>query len=220
SILVFNFYPVTAVMIVMIALLNDGAILSIAYDNVHYKDKPEAWNMRLVLGISTVLGVIGVVSAFGLFYVGERVFHLDRMHIQTLMYLKLSVAGHLTIFLTRTRGPFWSIRPARILWAAVLGTQAIATLIAVYGLFMTPLGWRWAGFVWAYAVAWFLINDRVKLLAYRIFDPTQAPLLAKKPFDLTPQIATRAYELYEQRGRGEGQAGQDWLEAEREIRKD
>jgi H+-transporting ATPase len=102
----------------------------------------------------------------------------------------------------------------------VLGTQVIATLIAVYGLFMTPLGWRWAGFVWAYAVAWFLINDRVKLLAYRIFDPTKAPLLAKKPFDLTPQIATRAYELYEQRGRGEGQAGQDWLEAEREIRKD
>jgi hypothetical protein len=69
-------------------------------------------------------------------------------------------------------------------------------------------------------VAWFLINDRVKLLAYRIFDPTQVPLLAKKPFDLTPQIATRAYELYEQRGRGEGQVGQDWLEAEREIRKD
>jgi len=88
--------------------------------------------MRLVLGISTVLGVIGVVSAFGLFYLGERVFHLDRAHIQTLMYLKLSVAGHLTIFLTRTRGPFWSIRPARILWAAVLGTQTVATLIAVY----------------------------------------------------------------------------------------
>ena len=63
AILVFNFYPVTAVMIVMIALLNDGAILSIAYDNVQYKDKPEAWNMRLVLGISTVLGVIGVVAA-------------------------------------------------------------------------------------------------------------------------------------------------------------
>src|ERR1039457_6688638 len=107
SILIFNFYPLTAVMIVMLALLNDGAILSIAYDNVRYKDQPEAWNMRMVLGISTVLGVIGVVSAFGLFYLGERVFHLDRAHIQTLMYLKLSVAGHLTIFLTRTRGPFW-----------------------------------------------------------------------------------------------------------------
>jgi H+-transporting ATPase len=136
------------------------------------------------------------------------------------MYLKLSVAGHLTIFLTRTRGPFWSIRPARVLWIAVLATQTIATLIAVYGLFMTPLGWGWAGFVWAYALAWALVNDRVKLLAYRIFDPTKAPLLAKEPLDLTPQIASRAYELYQQRVQGESQADQDWLEAEREIRSD
>jgi H+-transporting ATPase len=174
AILVFNFYPLTAVMIVMLALLNDGAILSIAYDNVHYKDEPEAWNMPVVLGIATVLGVIGVVSTFALFYLGERVFHLDRAHIQTLIYLKLSVAGHLTIFLTRTRGPFWSIRPARILWGAVLGTQILATLIAIYGVFMTPLGWGWALFVWGYALAWFLVNDRVKLLAYRIFDAAKS----------------------------------------------
>jgi H+-transporting ATPase len=216
SILVFNFYPVTAVMIVMLALLNDGAILSIAYDNVHYKDKPEAWNMRMVLGISTVLGVIGVIAAFGLFYLGERVFHLDRAHIQTLMYLKLSIAGHLTIFLTRTRGPFWSIRPARVLWVAVLGTQIVATLIAVYGLLMTPLGWGWAGFVWGYALLWFLVNDRVKLLAYRIFDPVKT----KAPSDLKQQISKRAYEIYEQRGRKDGQAVQDWKQAEKEIRKD
>jgi H+-transporting ATPase len=186
AILIFNFYPLTAVMIVMLALLNDGAILSIAYDNVHYKDKPEAWNMRMVLGIATVLGVIGPVAAFGLFYLGDRVFHLDHPHLQPMMYLMLSVAGHMTIFLTRTRGPFWSIRPARILWAAVLGTQIVATLIAVYGLFMTPLGWGWALFVWGYALIWALLSDRVKLLAYRIFDPTKAPLLVKKPLGLTP----------------------------------
>jgi H+-transporting ATPase len=286
AILVFNFYPLTAVMIVMLALLNDGAILSIAYDNVHYKNKPEAWNMRMVLGISTVLGVIGVVAAFGLFYLGERVFHLDRAHIQTLMYLKLSVAGHLTIFLTRTRGPFWSIRPAKILWMAVLGTQIVATLIAVYGLFMTPLGWGWAGFVWGYALLWFLLNDRVKLLAYRIFDPVKTeaktgikpevkvnaqtntkavpqpetkvemkpnpkaeakpeekvapaqegssetkPKTETKPelkslpdtkakitSDLTPQIAARAYELYEREGHRDGQSAQNWDKAEQEIR--
>jgi H+-transporting ATPase len=220
AILVFNFYPVTAVMIVMLALLNDGAILSIAYDNVQYNNKPEAWNMRLVLGISTVLGVMGVIAAFGLFYLGERVFHFDQAHIQTLMYLKLSVAGHLTIFLTRTRGPFWSKRPARILWVAVLGTQIVATLIAVYGLFMTPLGWGWAAFVWGYALAWFLVNDRVKLLAYRILDPTKAPLLARKPLDLIPQTAQRAYQLYEQHGHQNGHATQDWLQAEQEIRKE
>jgi len=273
AILIFNFYPLTAVMIVMLALLNDGAILSIAYDNVHYKDKPEAWNMRLVLGIASVLGIVGPIAAFGLFYLGDRVFHMDRPHLQPMMYLMLSVAGHLTIFLTRTRGAFWSIRPAKILWMAVLGTQIIATLIAVYGFLMPPLGWGWAGFVWAYALVWFLVSDRIKLLAYRIFDPvkrvgtkpetkvesqsdatsdvtgdakTSAKPEAKdedkadpkpeieagpKPdvhsttdtkikaaSDLTPQIAARAYELYERQGYRDGQSAQNWDKAEQEIR--
>jgi len=171
SILVFNFYPVTAVMIVLLALLNDGAILSIAYDRVHYADKPEAWDMQKVLGIATVLGVIGVIASFGLFYLGERVFHLDRNFIQSLMYLKLSVAGQLTIFVTRTRGPFWSIRPAPLLLIAVICAQSVATLVAVYGIFMEPIGWQWGLTVWGYALAWFFVNDRIKLIAYRIFDP-------------------------------------------------
>jgi H+-transporting ATPase len=185
AILIFNFFPVTAVMIVILALLNDGAILSIAYDNVHYKHEPEAWNMRLVIGMATVLGLVGPIAAFGLFYLGDKVSHLDHAHLQTLMYLLLSVAGSLTIFLTRTRGPFWSIRPARILLLAVLGVEAIATLIAVYGIFMTPLGWGWAGLVWGYALVWFLISDRVKLLAYRILDPVET----KTPSEVTPEVA-------------------------------
>jgi len=164
-------------MIVLLALLNDGAILSIAYDRVRYSDAPEAWDMKRVLGISTVLGIMGVLASFGLFYLGERVFRLDRLTIQSLMYLKLSVAGHLTIFLTRTRGPFWSQRPALVLFLAVVGTQTVATLIAVYGFLMAPVGWGWALFVWGYAMAWFLLNDRVKLAAYRIFDRRERGLL-------------------------------------------
>jgi H+-transporting ATPase len=196
AILIFNFFPVTAIMIVMLALLNDGVILSIAYDNVRYKNEPEAWNMRLVLGIATVLGVVGPLAAFGLFYLGDRVFDLPRDQLQTMMYLMLSVAGHLTIFLARTRGPFWSTRPARILWMAVLGTQTLATLIAVNGIFMTSLGWGWAAFVWGYALIWFLITDRVKLLGYRILDPTKdAPADANRVADIrepTPETAAAA----------------------------
>jgi len=92
------------------------------------------------------------------------------------MYLMLSVAGHLTVF--------WRVRAARSGQSAssdsplaVLGTQTLATLIAVYGVFMTPLGWGWqcscglrAGVV--------LATDRMKLLAYRILDP---PKLATRP---------------------------------------
>ena len=168
SILIFNFYPVTAIMIVLLAILNDGAVLTIAYDNVTYSKQPQIWNMRDVLGLATVLGVTGVIASFGLFYLGERVFHLSREIIQSLMYLKLSVAGQLTIFLTRTRGPFWSIKPANALLIATGTAQTLATLITVYGLFVAPIGWGWAGFVWGYAIIWFLITDRVKLIANKI----------------------------------------------------
>jgi H+-transporting ATPase len=179
SILFFNFYPVTAVMIILLALLNDGAILSIAYDRVIYADQPEKWRMPYVLGLASVLGVIGLVASFGLFYLGDRVFHLDRAMLQTLIYLKLSVAGHLTIFLTRGKHHFWSHpRPAPILLGAVIGTQAVATLIAVYGVFMTPIGWGWAVAVWGYALAWFLLNDQVAVLATRTLYRLSNRLLA------------------------------------------
>jgi H+-transporting ATPase len=185
SILVFNFYPVTAVMIVLLALLNDGAILSIACDRVQYSDRPEVWEMHRVLSVATILGITGVLSSFGLFYLGERVFRLSADVIQSLMYLKLSVAGHLTLFVARTRGPFWSLRPAAILFWAVVGTQVVSTLIAVYGLFMAPIGWYWALIVWRYALAWFFVNDCVKLAAYRILDP-------KSPAFLTRMRTTKA----------------------------
>lgn len=171
AIVFMNFFPVTAVMIVFLALLNDGAILAIAYDHVRGSAKPASWDMRSVLTIATALGTMGVAETFLLFAVADNTFQLNHDLIRTLIYLKLSVSGHLTVFVTRTRHPFWSRpAPARILLAAVIGTQVIATLIAVYGIAMTPLGWRWAGIVWAYALFWFLVEDRVKLGAYHWLD--------------------------------------------------
>ncbi|OCB31398.1 plasma-membrane proton-efflux P-type ATPase [Mycobacterium parascrofulaceum] len=171
AIVFMNFFPVTAVMIVFLALLNDGAILAIAYDHVRGSAKPASWDMRSVLTIATALGTMGVAETFLLFALADNTFQLNHDLIRTLIYLKLSVSGHLTVFVTRTRHPFWSRpAPARILLAAVIGTQVIATLIAVYGMAMTPLGWRWAGIVWAYALFWFLIEDRVKLGAYHWLD--------------------------------------------------
>ncbi len=157
-------------MIVVLALLNDGSILSIAYDNVQASPEPETWNMKRVIGIASILGLIGPIASFGLFYIGVHFMHLNRSHLQTLMYLMLSVAGSLTIFLTRTRGPFWSIKPKRILLFAVLGAEAVATILAGFGIMMTPLGWWLVAFVWGYALLWFLITDRIKLLGYLILD--------------------------------------------------
>jgi len=170
AIIVFNFYPVTAIMIVLLALLNDAPIMTIAYDNVHYSDRPERWNMRQILTMATFLGFIGVVSSFGLFYIGQEVLKLDLAVIQSFIYLKLSVAGHLTMFVARTKGPFWSIRPSKILFFAILITQLIATLITVYGVIIAPLGWTLALFVWGYALMAFIITDFLKVRIYKVID--------------------------------------------------
>ncbi len=173
SIIAFNFYPVTALMIVLLALLNDGPILSIAFDRAQSARKPAAWHMSEVLGVSTLLGILGVIASFGLFVIGKVVFHLNNQLLQSLMFLKLAVAGHLTIFLTRTRGPFWSSRPSAALFWTAVSTKLIATLVAVYGFMMSPIGWKWALVVWGYALAWFVVNDWVKLLGYRLMKSLQ-----------------------------------------------
>jgi H+-transporting ATPase len=170
SILVFNFYPVTALMIVLLALFNDAPIMAIAYDNVHYSRDPEKWNMRLVLSMATFLGLVGVLASFFLFYLGEKVFLLSREVIQSFIFLKLAVAGHLTIFLSRTRGYFWTIKPsAALFWSALL-TKILATLVAVYGWYVAPIGWKLALIVWGYAICEFVLTDLLKVRVYKVLD--------------------------------------------------
>ncbi|MCW8809534.1 MAG: plasma-membrane proton-efflux P-type ATPase, partial [Ignavibacteriaceae bacterium] len=172
AIIVFNFYPVTAIMIVLLALFNDAPIMAIAYDNVKYSKEPERWDMRVVLSMATFLGLIGVISSFGIFYIGQEVLHLSKEAVQSFIFLKLAIAGHLTIFLTRTRGPFWSIKPSGVLfWSAVI-TKILATFVAVYGWFITPISWNLALLVWGYALAAFLITDFLKVSIYKLLDHT------------------------------------------------
>jgi H+-transporting ATPase len=170
SIIVFKFYPVTALMIVLLALLNDLPIMTIAYDRVRYSDRPVRWNMRSLLSIATFLGIMGVIATFGLLYMGREVFHFSRALLQPFIYLNLSVAGHSILFAARTRSHFWTVRPATVLLLAVFVTQLTATLITVYGLLMPALGWKNAGFVWAYASVAFVITDALKVEFYKVLD--------------------------------------------------
>jgi len=170
SIIIFGFYPITALMIVLLAILNDLPIMTIAYDNVKYSNDPEKWNMGTLLGIATFLGSVGVISSFGLLYIGRDVFHLSPAILQSFIYLKLSVAGHLTLFVARTKGHFWSIRPAKPLFLAVIGTQLTATILTVYGILLPAMGWGYALFVWGYALLAFVITDFLKIHFYHLLD--------------------------------------------------
>ena len=296
AILVFNFYPLTAVMIVMLALLNDGAILSIAYDNVHYRDKPEAWNMRIVLGIAAVLGVIGPWPRSGCSTSATASTTSTAHHPDD--DVPDAVGGRSPDDL-----PYPHPRPVLVDPAGAGaagggarhagGGDADRGLRGLHDAARLGLG----RFRLGLCAGWFLVNDRLKLVAYRIFDPVKTevkteaktdaktipdagkkaepklgavtgskseataqttpdvkvetkteaktearPAVEAKPAaregepkpevriktkpetkagttsGLTSKIATRAYELYEQQGRQEGQSVQNWNKAEREVR--
>jgi H+-transporting ATPase len=169
-ILIFNFYPVTALMLVFIALLDDIPVMTIAYDRTEKVNQPQKWDMYQVLGMATFLGILGVVSSLLLFYVGNVVLHLNTGLLQSLIFLKLVVAGHLTMFVTRNTGHFWSVRPSGIFFWSVILTDIFATLLVVFGIFLTPIGWGLAALVWVYSLIAFIIEDQMKIYFYKILD--------------------------------------------------
>ncbi len=168
TIVAFDFFPVSPSQVVLLAILNDAAILSIAYDRVVPSERPERWDLTGVLVVAATLGLVGVLSTFLMVWTTHGPMDLGDDTVRTIVYLKLSVSGHLTVFLARTRGPFWSHRPAGVLLAAVLGTQVLATVIALTGVLMQPIGWRMVGFVWGWAFVEFLLLDPIKVGANRL----------------------------------------------------
>ena len=171
AILVYNVYPITAVMIILLALLNDLPILTIAKDNTRLSSKPVTWDMRRVLTVATVLGTVGVIETFLLLIIAKNHFHVSMEELQTIIFLKLAVAGHLTLFVARTKHFFLSRPyPAPLLLFAIICTQVVAVLIAGMGWFVTPISWEYIGMIWAYCLLWVFLEDALKLMVYRHLD--------------------------------------------------
>ncbi|SMC09687.1 plasma-membrane proton-efflux P-type ATPase [Nitratiruptor tergarcus] len=193
AIVVFQFYPLTAIMIIVLALLNDIPILAIAYDNTKVRKKPVRWDMHEMLVLSSWLGVAGVASSFLIFYIvmvylkthPESAWFLPHvplwvdMHdekqwlafVQSIFFAKMVIAGHGTIYNTRIDDWFFKRPwPSWILFGATFSTRVIGTIIAVYGFgLMMPIGWDWGLFMWAYALTWFVFNDAVKMAVLRYY---------------------------------------------------
>ncbi len=169
SVLVFNFYPVSAIMIMLLAILNDIPIIAIAWDNAPTPRHPVRWNMSRVLSMASMLGLGGVISSFFFYYYLRVYTNFPQEVIQTMVFLKLLVAGHMTIFLTRTPSAFWDRPfPNLRLFIPLEVTQIIGTLIAVYGILVTPVGWVNAAIVWIYALVWMLLLNGIKMLTHKL----------------------------------------------------
>ena len=167
----YDFFPLTPVMIIALALLDDVPIMTIAFDNADIAPKPVKWDMHRTLVLSTVLGLLAVAQSFGLLYIGDSLYHLGKPELQTMMFLQLVAGGHLMLFVTRSPGAFWR-RPypsGRLFWA-IVATQVLAVLICGFGWLVAKLSWTIIGLVWAYNLPWMLVQDVVKLALVRMHE--------------------------------------------------
>ncbi len=165
----FDFYPITAIMIILLAFFNDVPIMTIAYDHTGLEKNPVRWNMHQVISVATAMGVVGVVGSFGMLLIAMDWLHLNVAQIQTYVFLKMAIAGHLVLFVARTKGHFWEHPwPAPIMiWSAVI-TKLAATLLAAYGFgLITPITWPEIALIWGYSFASALLTDWVKVQVYR-----------------------------------------------------
>ncbi len=168
AMMVYNFYPMTAIMIILLALLNDLPIMTIAKDNTWLDEEPVRWDMKRVLTVASVLGGVGIIETFALLVIAKTWFNLGVSELQTVIFLKLAVAGHMTLFVARTRHSFLSKPyPAKILLLTILSTQVIAALIAGLGIFVTAIPWAFVGYIWLYCIVWIFIEDVAKMMVYR-----------------------------------------------------
>lgn len=177
STIIFGFSPLTPVMIVFLALLDDVPIMTIAYDNTLLPPKPVRWNMRRLLLIASFMGLLSIVQTFGLLLIGEEWItnpdwmsriSLNHDQLQTIIFLQLVAGGHLLLFVMRSRGAFFMPPwPALPLFSAIVGTQILAVLMCGFGWFVTPIHWKLIGLVWLYMLAWMVLLDLVKQVIYR-----------------------------------------------------
>ena len=172
AMVIFQAHPLTAVMIIAIALLNDIPIMAIAYDHMKAEKDPVSWDMIEVFTVATSLAIVGVISTFGLYWIGERYWHFTPEQNRTLAFMAILCGGNLTIYLTRNRKflltkplPEWKF------FLATLFSQIVGTLLAVYGLGTNDfvgIGWYYVGLSWVYIAVWFGICLVTKIGVYKL----------------------------------------------------
>ena len=162
-------YPLTPLQLIIIALFNDIPIISLAFDRVRTTTRPSKINVRKRFMISSVYGLVGVANSLILFLIMINVLHLDWSTIQTMYFLKLTVSGHMLIYVARTKETWFKYLPGKQVIFATTITQIFATILAVTGFFMPgKISIQLAVLAWGWAFLWMQISELAKVVQRRL----------------------------------------------------
>lgn len=180
-------------LVLIIAVLNDGTIMTVSTDRVQPSMIPDSWRLKDIFVMAFVLGFYLTLSSLIFFYLiiqtsfFEKTFGAQQITYNTtypitpesfqlcgIMYLQVSITGQLILLTTRARTFFFLNRPSYLLMSAFVVAQIVATLIAVYGnaswTQLYPIGWGWAAIVWVWSLIWILPMDFPKMFCLAFMD--------------------------------------------------
>src|SRR5664280_2090373 len=214
-------FVVSAFAMLLLVFLTDFAKIALATDHVRPSKKPETWAIGGFIMVSVVLGIAMVAETLFFLWIVWTRFDLatNNNALYTFSFLLLLYLAVFSVTSARERRWFWATMPSKTFLSALAADALTGTVLTFVGLpGLLPLPWWQMLALFVYAmVACLVLNDAVKvaMIKWRVLNA-----VARKPVDVTSQIAKRAYALYEQRGRQDGRAVQDWEQAEREMRKE
>lgn len=155
-------YPISPIQLILLAFLNDIPIISLAYNRVKLSSRPSKSRSRNRLLRGLLHGSVGVASSLSMYYVLSQVVGLSLPLIETAFFLKLTVSGHLLIYVAHTDQPWYRFLPSRPVISATTATQLIASTIAGLGLFMPAISLSLILFVWVWSFGWMQVSDLLK----------------------------------------------------------
>lgn len=189
-----NAFSLPVISLILLILLNDGATIALAYDNVSAPHRPERWRMRKIYERSLILGSVHFLSSILLLLIcishmnsdnPNSFLHLFQIpiltygQVLTIMYMKISLSDSFTLFSARTSGWFWRHKPSAALLISVVIAMIGATVISMTWFIkidmesdipdMKRLDWKISFFVWIYCIVFFLLQDSCKVLSVKLF---------------------------------------------------
>ncbi|KAL3694925.1 hypothetical protein R1sor_008576 [Riccia sorocarpa] len=215
----FDFSPF---MTLIIAILNDGTIMTISKDRVKPSPLPDSWKLKEIFAQGVVIGIYLAVMTVIFFWAADKTrFFEDHFHVHSIrgnkdeltaaIYLQVSIISQALIFVTRSVGWSFLERPGALLMGAFCIAQLIATIIAVYANWgfahIRGIGWGWAGVIWLYSLVTYFPLDIIKFFvryvlsgkAWNLMLDRRTALTTKKDFgkdDRQAQWATQQRTLH------------------------
>ncbi|GAY34894.1 hypothetical protein CUMW_277380 [Citrus unshiu] len=172
-------YDFPPFMVLIIAILNDGTIMTISKDRVKPSPRPDSWKLNEIFATGIVIGTyLALVTVLFFWVVVDTDFFETHFHVKSLssnseevssaLYLQVSIISQALIFVTRSQSWSFLERPGALLMCAFVVAQLVATLIAVYAhisfAYISGVGWGWAGVIWLYSFVFYIPLDVIKFI--------------------------------------------------------